>query len=169
MSPSSSNAAEAGRPSLADAFGRGTRPGKTLSGRGGVSTPRTAPSPDTEEKLVAAGIWLPGSVRERLNAYCQSARLSQGEVILRAVDHAADRIDELAAKPAPEPVVEHTGGLFPRPLPATEKDSGRGMSVRFRSDHLTTLSRLAADHDLKRSVLIKVSLIDYFESIDAAQ
>lgn len=146
---------------LADAFGRGSRPGKASTRRGSA-----APPPSSDEKLVAAGIWLPVSLRERLNAYCHAARVSQAEAILRAVDHAADHLEELAANPAPEPVVEQTGGLFPRPRAVTARDSGRALSVRFRSDHLTTLTRLAGDHGLKRSTLIKVSLADFLDHLD---
>src|SRR4051812_41599967 len=106
-------------PNLADAFGRGSRPGKTTAGRGITQPSATRPPVRAEEKLVAAGVWLPVSLRERLNAHCHEARISQAEAILRAVDHAADHIDQLAANPEPEPVLEQTEGLFPRPQAAT--------------------------------------------------
>ena len=156
---------------LADAFGRrGARQGAapaTTPQKG--PTPPTTPARQPKENLVAAGVWLPGSLHEQLNNYCRTERLSQAEVILRAVDAAADQIDELAGRPKPQRVVEYTGGLFPRPQPAAEKDPGRSVSIRFRADHLTTLSRLAADHGLKRSVLIQLSLIHYFDHIGEPQ
>ena len=103
---------------LADSFGRGSRPGKNAAGRGTAQASPATPPVRTKEKLVAAGIWMPVSLRDRINAHCQEARISQAEVMLRAVDHAADHIDQLAANPEPEPIVEQTGGLFPRPQAA---------------------------------------------------
>jgi len=148
----------------ADAFNRGSRLGKTsTAGRG---TAPTQSPPSRAEKLVAAGIWLPAGLRERLLAYCHAARVSQAEAILRAVDYAADHVDQLAANPEPEPDVELTGGLFPRPQPSNERTPGRAMSIRFRSDHLTTLTRLASDNGLNRSTLIKLSLADYLDNTD---
>lgn len=154
---------------LADAFGRGSRPGKTNTGdttpARGIA-PAATPAPAGDEQLAAAGVWLPASLRGRLNAYCREARIPQAEAVLRAVDYAAGHLDELAARPQPAPQVEQTGGLFPRPVTDAERDPGRAVSIRFRSDHLTTLTRLAADHGLNRSNLIKLSLIDYLDHLD---
>lgn len=147
---------------LADAFGRGSRPGSGSSKRGPGSKPRPSRS-SGDESLVAAGIWLPVAVHERLNSFCRTAGVSQAEAILRAVDYAAGHIDELAAKPEPSPEVELTGGLFPRPISPPPQKTGRALSIRFRSDHLTTLTRLASDHGLKRSALIKLCLLDYLD------
>ena len=157
---------------LADAFGRGSRPGKTPTGdktpaKRGTAAP--APAAAGDEALAAAGVWLPVSLHARLNAYCQEARIPQAEAILRAVDYAADHLEELISRPQPAPQVEQTGGLFPRPITAVERDPGRAVSIRFRSDHLTTLTRLAGDHGLKRSVLIKLSLLDYFDHLEQAE
>ena len=154
---------------LADAFGRGTRPGAGSSKRG-AAAPRPRPSRSTsDESLVAAGIWLPVGLHERLNVFCRTAGVSQAEAILRAVDYAADHVDELAAKPEPAPEVELTGGLFPRPISSPPQKTGRALSIRFRSDHLTTLTRLAGEHGLKRSVLVKLCLADYLDSTEVAQ
>lgn len=157
---------------LADAFGRGSRPDKPPAGdkpaaNRGTATRRLTATGD--ETLAAAGVWLPVSLHARLNVYCQKARIPQAEVILRAVDYAADHLDELVSKPRPAPKVEQTGGLFPRPIAAVERDPGRAVSIRFRSDHLTTLTRLAGDHGLKRSALIKLSLLDYFDHLEQAE
>ena len=150
---------------LADAFGRGSRPGKAPVDRGRAAPPTPTPSRrQADEKLIAAGVWLPSSLRTRLNAHCKQARLSQAEVILRAVDYASDHLDQLVDTPEPEPVVEEIGGLFPRTTQAAERDTGRNLSVRFRSDHLATLTRIAAHQGMSRSILIKLSLIDYFDN-----
>lgn len=153
---------------LADAFGRGSRPGAGSSKRGAVPRPRASRS-SSDESLVAAGIWLPVGLHERLNVFCRTAGVSQAEAILRAVDYAAGHVDELAAKPEPAPEVELTGGLFPRPISSPPQKTGRALSIRFRSDHLTTLTRLAGEHGLKRSVLVKLCLADYLDSKDVAQ
>lgn len=153
---------------LADAFGRGPRPRVGSSKREGAPKPRPS-RPPGDESLVAAGIWLPVGLHEQLKVFCRTAGVSQAEAILRAVDYAAGHIDELAAKPQPGPEVELTGGLFPRPVSSPPQKTGRAFSIRFRSDHLTTMTRLAAEHGLKRSVLVKLCLDDYLNSNEIAQ
>lgn len=145
---------------LADSFGRGSR------GRAGkASAPSTAATPQRArvvgEELVAAGLWLPPSLHDRLNAHCRAMRTTQAETILQAVMAAADRIDELRdADAANAPAVEMTDDMFPRPKPV-QRETGRSLSIRFHADHLTTLDRFAADHGLGRSAMVKLCLADY--------
>jgi hypothetical protein len=155
---------------LAESFGPRSRPSKVAAAAEKTPPPsKPRRRPPGEKDLHAAGIWLPISLYDRLKAHCRAVGITQAETILRAVEHAADHLDQLEDRPPPEKPIEYTGGLFPRPKPAAEQDSGpasRAISVRFRSEHFQTLTRLAIQHNIKRSVLIRVSLTDYLDTIE---
>lgn len=110
--------------------------------------------------------WVPDALAARFHRMQDSGKTAE-TIVLTAVKNCSDRLPELI-KAARGPV--HEDGLFPG-LPVIERGSGRKKNDRRNSARIQyqvspkfrpALERVAKQHRLKLSVLVRLALGDYF-------
>lgn len=129
------------------------------------------PPPPRRRSLIPVAFWLPESLIARLSAYCDHTRTTRREALLQAVEATVETLPDLIRADAhrrAEQAVPHddVGGLFPRNSGAsrpgrTVAEPSATITVRVRADHLSTMDRIAGNHDLSRSALARVALTNY--------
>lgn len=134
---------------------------------------RPVPPPPRRRSLIPVAFWLPESLIDRLGTYCERTRTTRREALLQAVEAAAEALPDLitadarhrAAQAVPQ---DDVGGLFPRssgaPRPGrAAPETSATITIRVRADHLSTMDRIAGNHDLSRSALARVALNNYLD------